>query len=61
MYSQSIAQLDVLMSLATAAKAMGRICKPTFGPGLAIRKGFHVNLLPVLESVVPNTIEMKPD
>ena len=42
-----MSNLDVLMSLAEAAKKMPLKCLPTFTKGINIHNGYHVNLLSV--------------
>jgi DNA mismatch repair protein MutS len=54
-----MSNLDVLMSLAQAAKKMPVRCMPIFTEGgLMIENGYHVNLLSVLEEIVPNSVEL---
>lgn len=54
-----MSNMDVLMSLAEAAKNMPIRCLPTFSDaGLTIENGFHVNLLTVKEDIVPNSVHL---
>lgn len=54
-----MSNLDVLMSLAQAAKKMPVRCIPMFTEsGLVIENGYHVNLLSILEEIVPNSIAL---
>jgi DNA mismatch repair protein MutS len=62
LYIKSMSNLDVLMSLAAAARSMPVKCLPTFNEGgISISKGLHVNLLAVKEEIVPNSIDLSPE
>jgi len=59
MYVQSMANLDVLMSLAKVSKNMATRCLPQFNEHrLIIKKGCNVSLLQVMDNVTPNSINM---
>lgn len=55
-----MSNMDVLMSLAEAAKKMPTRCLPTFSSvgGMRIDKGYHVNLLSIKEEIVPNSVRL---
>lgn len=55
-----MSNMDVLMSLAEAAKVMPVRCMPIFSKsGININNGYHVNLLSIKEDIVPNSIELR--
>ena len=57
-----MAQFDVLISLAKAAKQMPVRCLPSFNKaGISIKNGYHPNLLAVKEDIVANSLVMAED
>ncbi len=61
LYIRSMSHLDVLMALAEAAKKMPVKCLPTFAKGIHIQNGYHVNLIPIKQEIVPNSVCLKQE